>query len=115
MQPILLFRALLGQTVAVDRVHDLSVLLLLRVREVAILVDRQRLGGGVVVFIEVLVEILRLRGIVGELLLALQHGLELVVQSFLLVDEGGEPVHLQRDLVEGDQRLLVHRTLHFLI
>jgi hypothetical protein len=79
----------------------------------AFLIDGQRFSGWIIVLFEKLVE--GLWRFVGVLLLRAKHRLQLVVQTLFLANYRWQSVHLKRDLVDGAQRLLVYRTLHFLI
>jgi hypothetical protein len=58
-----------------------------------VLIDGQRFGGGVIIFFEILIEILNYGGFIGLLILFFKHGLQLIVVELLFIDDVGQPIH----------------------
>lgn len=91
---LILFLAFLKQSISIHGIHDLGILFELAAGLV-LLVDGQRLGGRVVVFLEVLIEVLNDGGLVRLVVfLFFEEGLEMRVVELLFVDDGGEAIHL---------------------
>ena len=96
---LILLLAFLKQSISIHGIHDFGILLKLAAGLV-LLVDGQRLGGGVVVFLEVLVEVLNDGGLVRLVVfLFFEEGLEMRVVQLLFVDDGGEAIHFEGDFV----------------
>lgn len=96
---LILLLAFLKQSISIHGIHDFGILLKLAAGLV-LLVDGQRLGGGVVVFLEVLVEVLNDGGLVRLVVfLFFEEGFEMRVIELLFVDDGGEAIHFEGDFV----------------